>query len=166
MSCAQTSVVVALYTINTTHFNMEARLFQGLMASHGFQAQEFVPRAPGTKLPPPFDDGPPLGQGLAEPHAASGDVNPRVARTPAAARAEGRISKQATRAHIARLELAGASLVQEQALATNLVRGYPFLLQSSEDLFVKDVQDLLDQYRAVVLKYEGLKAALAAAGAK
>ena len=174
----QTSVAIALYTITTTHFNMDARLFCGIMASYGFQPTEFQPRAPNTKLPPPFDSGPPLGEGLADANALAdrptsrhnsqdgqaADAAPRqggVAPPPAV---NARAAKQAGRARVRRLEQAGEALIQERGAAQTLARNYPFLLQTADDLFLKDVAEMLEAYRGVVLKYEGLKAALAAEG--
>lgn len=154
---------MALYTIDTSHFNMESHLFCGIMASHGFQPREFLPRVPGTKLPPPFDSGPPLGEALAN---AAGELAGMATemRGASAAKSDRRISKQASKAQLARLERLGAQMVLGRSMSQSLVRGYPFLLQNGDELFVKDVRELLAQYRAVVLKYEGLKAALLAGG--
>ena len=179
----QTSVAIALYTITTTHFNMDARLFCGIMASYGFQPTEFQPRAPNTKLPPPFDSGPPLGEGLADANALADRPTSRrnsqdpeaadAAQAPLAPRQSGaapspavnaRAAKQAGRARVRRLEQAGEALIQERGAAQTLARNYPFLLQTADDLFLKDVAEMLEAYRGVVLKYEGLKAALAAEG--
>ena len=166
----QTSVVIALYTISVSHFNMDARLFCGIMASHGFQPREFQPRAANTKLPPPFDSGPPLGEGLANPDAAADNFNGTQQGGGAAAQNHHGLpggamqggNKRAARAHVRRLEQAGESLIQERNIAHTMARTYPFLLQNADDLFLKDVRELLEQYRSVVLKYEGLKAALQA----
>jgi hypothetical protein len=171
--------MIALYTVSTNHFNMDSRLFCGIMASHGFQPNEFCPRAAGTKLPPPFDTGPPLGQGLAgsrnEPappppmttsegsNLHGGQADGRGGQGEAKP-ASTRIAKHTAKAYIGHLEQFGEALVQDRSLSQSLVRLYPFLLQSPDELFVKDVKDLLEQYRSVVLKYEGLKAALAVEG--
>ena len=167
----QTSVVVALYTVDTTHFNMDSRLFCGIMASHGFQPNEFAPRAPNTKLPPPFDTGPPLGEGLAETpssrgassQGASGAASnssgaPRHIRS---AEVRPKMGKHATRAYLRRLEQTGEALVQDRNVSQTMMRTYPFLLQNADDLFVKDVKELLESYHTIVLKYEGIKLALA-----
>ena len=167
----QTSVVIALYTVSTSHFNMDPTLFCGIMASHGFQPGEFMPRAPGTKLPAPFDTGPPLGEALADPADSSqaqspaargGRSNGQQARPRGAG--SGRMSKHAAHAYISRLESLGEGIVQERGAVQGLARTYPFLLQGPDELFVKDVRDLLEQYRAVVLSYEALKAGLTAEG--
>lgn len=171
--CLQSSVVIALYTITTTHFNMDARLLCGIMASHGFQPNEFMPRAPNTKLPPPFDSGPPLGEGLAEAASSRGassshDAGGGTANSAVAARgarggdARAKLGKHATRAYVRRLEQTGETLVQDRSVSQALMRAYPFLLQSADDLFVKDVKELLDSYHSLVLRYEGLKLAIAA----
>jgi hypothetical protein len=155
---------VALYTIDTSHFNMEPHLFCGIMASHGFQPKEFLPRAQGTKLPPPFDSGLPLGEGL---QSAAGDLTALglEPRGKTAGKSDRRLSKQASKAQLARLERMGAHMVHDPSMSQGLVRSYPFLLQNGDELFIKDVRELLAQYRTVVLKYEGLKAALLAGGA-
>jgi hypothetical protein len=184
----QSSLVIALFTINTTHFNMEQHLFLGIMASHGFEPNEFKPRAPSAALPPPFGAGPPLGQGLTEsrpsatPAAAAANsggsrtsmADSRVASGAVARRggggggggssSGGAALSKAQKAVIARIEGAGGELVRQRGLPASLAREYPFMLMDADTLFLKDVRQLLEEYRRVVLQYESLKTGLAADG--
>lgn len=173
--CVQASVVIALYTVNTAHFNMDSTLFLGIMASHGFNPDEFQPRDPQARLPPPFDTGPPLGEGLAPqqlveanvPHADLGATQrPMVPQSPSehpqpqSDKAKTGSSSSAARKRVHELERLGAVKLQDQGLPPHMATTYPFLMQNADDLFLKDVRELLEQYHSVVLKYEALKLGL------
>jgi hypothetical protein len=181
---AQSSLVIALYTVNTSHFHMEPHLFLGIMASHGFEPDEFKRRDPSVPLPPPFGAGPPLGQGLAAeaPVAASErqaapSAGPSEARSATAGQQAARrggadgggarpgagLSK-AQKAQLGRIEAAGAEAVRARGLPAGLAREYPYMLVEPDALFLKDVRHLLEEYRRVVLQYESLKAGVASEG--
>lgn len=163
----QSSVVIALYTINTTHFNVDSHLFLGIMASHGFDAGEFQARESKVGLPPPFGSGPPLGQNnkreassLQRSRTSSSrqdGVHERAKHgNDSAVHSGAGLSR-----YISRLEKSGSSLIQSRGLSQTVSRVYPYLLQTPDDLTLRDVEDLLDQYKALVMRYEALKAGLA-----
>lgn len=163
----QSSVVIALYTINTTHFNVDSHLFLGIMASHGFNAAEFQAREITVGLPPPFGNGPPLGQN--KKREASSSQRSRMSSSlqdsmndRAKHGSESSVQSSAgVSRHISRLEKTGSSLIQSRGLSQSLSRVYPYLLQHPDDLTLRDVDDLLEQYKGLVMRYEGLKAGLA-----
>lgn len=150
----QSSVVIALYTINTAHFNMDFHLFLGLMASHGFNVQEFQPRDHKAGLPPPFGQGPPLGQGLKSETTSSGAVPKEPA--PVIHAPPVSVAK-----HLGKLEKTGMAIVQAHGLPHSFAKLYPYALQEPDDLFLNDVAELLEQYKNIAIKYEALKAGLA-----
>eukprot|EP00892_Ulva_mutabilis_P005543 jgi/Ulvmu1/3360/UM156_0017.1 len=160
------SVVIALYTINTTHFNVDSHLLLGIMASHGFDAAEFQARDSKAGLPPPFGTGPPLGQSRARESLPGqrSRTSPRQSSTSERQKG-GTDSSGATGAgmsrYLGRLEKTGSSLIQTRGFSQSLTRMYPYLLQTSEDLMLRDVEDLLEQYKSLVMRYESLKAGLA-----
>lgn len=162
----QSSIVAALYTINTTHFNVDPNLFLGIMASHHFDPAEFQPRDTTSGLPPPFGTGPPLGQSKTR-HALSTQRLRPALRQDATNERPRHGSDSASHTgpgvsrYLARLEKTGSSLVQCRGLSQSLSRTYPFLLQNPEDLTLRDVEDLLEQYKNSVMRYEALKAGVA-----
>lgn len=146
-------MVIALYTINTAHFNMDSHLFLGIMASHGFNVQEFQPRDSKAGLPSPFGPGPPLGQGLQSETTSSGAMKEPapVIHTPPVSVAK----------YLGKLEKAGMAIVQAHGLPHSFAKLYPYALQEPDDLFLNDIPELLEQYKNITMKYEALKAGLA-----
>jgi hypothetical protein len=156
----QSSVVIALYTINTSHFNMDSHLFLGIMASHGFNVREFQQRDNRAGLPPPFGTGPPLGQGLKGETGSSGAAQSSEG-APAALAPSVSVSK-----YLGKVEKNGMAIVQGRGLPHSFAKLYPFFLQEADDLFLHDVAELLEQYKSIAIKYEALKAGIGAETAK
>lgn len=166
--CAvQSSVVIALYTINTTHFNVDSHLLLGIMASHGFNAAEFQARDTKSGLPPPFGNGPPLGQSKPPQDPSPGQRSRANARhgspneRPKAGTDSSISAGVGMSRYLGRLEKSGTSIIQSRGLSQSLTRMYPYLLQNPDDLMLRDVEDLLEQYKSLVMRYESLKAGLA-----
>lgn len=136
------------------------------MASHGFDAAEFQARDSKAGLPPPFGNGPPLGQSR-----TGGSTSAQRSRTsghhssPNERQKLGSDTGVLTAAgmsrYLGRLEKTGSSLIQSRGLSQSLTRMYPYLLQAPDDLMLRDVEDLLEQYKSLVMRYESLKAGLA-----
>lgn len=187
------SYIVALYTINTTHFDMEPDVFLACMVSQGFEdVREFQPRPSSLALPPPFGNGPPLGKHpqsaspppTSEPRARAGAAEAKDKHLPDAEVSESLskrdvegaqevVARNAPNVHgterlpvrrIDELEKMGANAMMSQGHAQRLARKHPYLLHSAEDLFLKDVGELLAEYRKLVMQHEALRVGLQLCG--
>ena len=67
---------------------------------------------------------------------------------------------------VAEIEELGADRLRSARTLQHMHRQYPFLQQQSQDLFLKDIAELLSQYQDMAIKYESLRAGLKKFGIK